>query len=83
MLFLLFVCLFICLFVFGYIMTNWGFPGGSVGKESARGVGDLGSVSGLGRSPRKGNGIPLQDSCLGNPMDRGLHPMALQESNMT
>ena len=25
----------------------------------------------LGRSPRAGNGNPLPDSCLGNPMDRG------------
>ena len=26
---------------------------------------------GLGRSPGEGNGNPLQQSCLGNPMDRG------------
>ena len=32
-----------------------GFPGGSVGKESAYNVGDLGSVPGLGRSPGEGN----------------------------
>jgi len=25
----------------------------------------------LGRSPREGNGNPLQYSCLGNPIDRG------------
>ena len=31
-----------------------GFPGGSAGKESACNVGDLGSISGLGRSPEKG-----------------------------
>ena len=34
-------------------------------------VRDMGSVSGLGRSPEGGNGTPLQYSCLGNPMDRG------------
>ena len=34
-------------------------------------VGDLGWISGLGRSPREGYGNPLQYSCLGNPMDRG------------
>ena len=34
-------------------------------------MGDLGSVPGLGRSPEKGNGNPLQYSCLENPMDRG------------
>ena len=33
--------------------------------------GDLGSIPRLGRSPREGNGNPLQYSCLGNPMDRG------------
>ena len=32
---------------------------------------DAGSVSGLGRSPGRGNGNPLQYSGLGNPMDRG------------
>ena len=31
----------------------------------------LGSSSGLGRSPQKGNGNPLQCSCLENFMDRG------------
>ena len=34
-------------------------------------AGDMGSISGLGRSPREGNGNPLQYSCLGNPTDRG------------
>ena len=32
---------------------------------------DAGSIPGMGRSPRAGNGNPLQYSCLGNPMDRG------------
>ena len=32
---------------------------------------DVGSIPELGRSPEVGNGNPLQDSCLGNPMDRG------------
>ena len=48
-----------------------GFPGGSDGKESDCSVGDLSSIPGLGRSPREGNGNPLQYSCLENPMDRG------------
>ena len=48
-----------------------GFPGGSDGKESARNVGDLGLIAGLGRSPGGGHGNPLQYSCLENPMDRG------------
>ena len=34
-------------------------------------VRDLGSIPGLGRSPGRGNGNPLQYSCPENPMDRG------------
>ena len=34
-------------------------------------VRDLGLIPGLGRSPRGGNGSPLQYSCLENPVDRG------------
>ena len=48
------------------------FPGGSDGKEFACNAGDLGFIPGLGRSPVEGNGYPLQYSCLGNPMDRGI-----------
>ena len=48
-----------------------GFPGGSDCKESAYNVGDLGSVPGLGGSPREGNGYPLQYSFLENSMVRG------------
>ena len=36
-------------------------------KESACNVGDLGSIPGLGRSPRGEHGNPLQYSCLENP----------------
>jgi len=43
------------------------FPGGSDGKESACNVGDLGSIPGSGRSPERGQGNPLQYSCLENP----------------
>ena len=39
-----------------------GFPCGSAGKESACNVGDLGSIPGLGRSPREGIDYPLQYS---------------------
>ena len=39
---------------------------GSDGKESACSAGDLGSISGLGRTPGEGNGNPLQYSCLVN-----------------
>ena len=47
-------------------------PGGSDGKESACSVEELGSVPGSGRSPREGNGNPLQCSFLENSMDRGV-----------
>ena len=40
------------------------------GKESACQAGDVDSISGLGRSPREGNGNPFQHDILGNPMDR-------------
>ena len=36
-----------------------GFP---IGKESACNAGDLGSISGPGKSPGEGNGYPLQYS---------------------
>ena len=48
-----------------------GFPGDSVGKESACNAGHPDSIPELGRSPGEGNGNPLQYSCLENPMDRG------------
>ena len=32
---------------------------------------DVGLIPGLGRSPGRGNGNPLQYSCLENLMDRG------------
>ena len=49
-----------------------GFPGGSMVKNPPASTGDLGSTPGLGRSPAEGNGNPLQYSCPGNPMDRGV-----------
>ena len=48
-----------------------GYPGGSLGKESACNAGDPDSIPMLGRSPGEGNGNLLQYSCLRNPMDRG------------
>ena len=32
---------------------------------------DVSLIPGLGRSPEAGNGNPLQNFCLENPMDRG------------
>ena len=51
-------------------------PCGSVGKESACNVGDLGSIPGLGRSPGEGKGYPLQYSGLENSMDCVVHVVA-------
>ena len=45
-----------------------GFPGGSDGKEPACNAGDLDSIPGLGKSPGRGHGNPLQYSCLQNPL---------------
>ena len=53
------------------IRVPWGFPDGSDSKESACNERDLGLIPGSGRSPGKGNGNPLQYSCLENPMNRG------------
>ena len=50
-----------------------GFPSGSAGKEFACSVGELGSIPGLGRSPREGKGYPLQYSGLENAMDCIVH----------
>ena len=40
-------------------------------KNLPANAGDMGLIPGLGRSPGEGNGYPLQDFCLENPMDRG------------
>ena len=48
-----------------------GFPGGSVVKNPAVNAGDRGLIPGSRRSPGEGNGNPLQNSCLEDPMDRG------------
>ena len=50
-----------------------GFPGSSVGKESACSEGDLGLIPGLGRSPGEGKGYLLQYSGLENAMDCIVH----------
>ena len=61
--------------IFIWFITNryWlsDFPGGSVFKNMPVNARDIGSIPGSGRS-REGNGNPLQYSCLGNPMDRGV-----------
>ena len=52
-----------------YITCNRGFPCGSAGKESAFNMGDLGSIPGLGRSPKEWKGYPIHYSGLDSSMD--------------
>ena len=63
------------------------FPGGSDGKESPCNAGDLVSIPGLGRSPGRGHGNPLQYSCLENPPEQrslaAYSPWGPKESDMT
>ena len=47
------------------------FPVGPVVKDPPADVGNAGSIPGLGGSPGRENGNPLQDSGLENRMDRG------------
>ena len=58
------------------------FPSGTVVKNlpaDAGDEGDMGSITGLGRSPGVGHDSPLQYSCLGNPMDKGaLQPQSIR-----
>ena len=55
------------------------FPGGSVVKNPPAKAGDAGSIPWSGRSPGRGNGNPLQYSCLENPMDRGTWQATVHE----
>ena len=60
-------------------------PGGSDSKVSPYNAGDLGSISGWGRSSGEGNGNPLEYSCLENPMGGAGQATVLgvAESDMT
>ena len=56
-------------------MLPGGFPGGSVGKESACNAGEAGDMAlipGLGRYPGGRHGHPLQYYCLEHLMVRGV-----------
>ena len=41
-------------------------------KNLLTNAGDMDLIPGSGRFPGEGNGNPLQGSCLGNLMDRGV-----------
>ena len=59
------------------------FPGGSDGKVSACNAGDLGSISGLGRSPGEGKGYLLQYSGLENSKDCIVHGVAKSQTRLS
>ena len=54
-------------------------------KNPPANAGDMGLISGSGRSSREGNGNPLQYSCVENPRDReawwAIVPDVAKESN--
>ena len=58
-------------------MIELGFPGGLAVKNSPASAEAMGLIPGLGRSPGKENGNPLQYSCLDNSMEE---PGACKES---
>ena len=55
-----------------FFFLNWASQVGSVVKNLPANAGDTGLIPGSRRSPGEGNGNPLQYTCLGNPMDRGM-----------
>ena len=57
--------------IYVYYLVHEGFPDGSLVKNLPANAEDIGSLTGLRRSPGEGNGNPLQNCCLGNPIDRG------------
>ena len=58
-------------------------PGGLDSKESTCNAGDLDLIPGLGRSPGRGHGDPLQYSCLQNPHGQRSVAGCSKESDMT
>ena len=63
------------------LKEQMGFPDGSDGTESACNVGDSVSIPRLGRTPGRGNGNPLQYSCLEDSVGREMHPKDTQPDN--
>ena len=55
-----------------YIYNKWGFPGGSVVKNPSANAGHMSLIPDPGRFSGRGNGNPLQYSCLENPIGRGV-----------
>ena len=65
----------VCVCVCVYFLAQCGLDG----KKSACSVEDPGLISGSRRSPGKGNGNPLQYSCLENFLDRGAWQATVHE----
>ena len=60
-----------------------GFPHGSAGKESTCSAGDLGSITGFGRSPGEGHSCPLQYSGLENSMNCLVHGITKSQTRLS
>ena len=56
-----------------YVHPWSGLPWWLSDKEPAHQEEDVDSIPGSERPPEEGNGTPLQCSCLGSLMDRGVH----------
>ena len=67
----------------GFFSCKLCFPGDSAGKEFVCSAEDLGSIPGLGRSPREGNGYPLQYSGLENSMDCIVHGVVKSRTQLS
>ena len=72
------ISMFLCRFLF-----LSGLPRGSDSKESASNAGGLGSIPGLGRSLREGNGHPCQNSGLENFMDCVAHGISESQTQLS
>ena len=62
---------------------GWGFPADLVVENPPANAGNIGymsSIPGSGRSPGRGNGNPLQYSCLKNTTDRGAWQATVHEA---
>ena len=69
------MCIYMHIYLCILLYIKWGFPGGAVVKNlpAMQEIQET-QVQSLGQEepPGVGNGNPLQYSCLGNPMDRGV-----------
>ena len=71
-----------------FLLLFWGFPGGSEGKASACNAGDLGSISGLGRSPGEGNGhlpgtLAWRIPCTEEPGVSSIHGVSKSQTGLS